>query len=365
MKNIFILLIISIFLFCNCSQLHFASFHCTEGNTECEQLGNVDWLSKKPIDILVVLDNSEKMQKVNSQVTANLNQFLQCIEPVDWRLTVVSSVKKDGEFEKPGSLVGWELEGQIYDKPYISANTRDYEKIFFDTVSLNSGCEFPPYCEEGSNQPLSAVQNFLDNKDTYQDFLRENTTLTTVIVSSSDQVGNSSNEGIAQATLSSVLGKAGYGSEQFMNLTVMPISSKESNCIESNSGSSFMKKAGSVIWNVTKFAGMIYSAGAFGTALPGIMGVSILDNAVSSSAEKENTSEIYKFSKLSGGESFNLCDQDFGSSLSYMVLKKINIENRLPDECKEILAKRQEEQKKQAEQKRQAQELPLWSTYGL
>ena len=108
---------------------------------------------KTSLDVLIILENSKSMEKFSHIVAPQLTQFVKCVEPLNWKVGILSSMwKKKGERNNNGGgayssfLMPMEKQGQISNKVWINSGTYDYQKIFFDTVSLNSGCSLPPYC---------------------------------------------------------------------------------------------------------------------------------------------------------------------------------------------------------------------------
>ena len=323
---------VSVFFF-NCSDLYMSSSNCigNEGR-ECKQQGDSSWLAKKPTDILVVIDNSPKGEELNAQVAANLSQFVQCIDPVDWRVGVISSVeKKSGSTHTLGHLINLEMNGEVSVEKFVSANTLNYQKVLSDTVSMRSGCTFPPHCNNGSHKPLSAVKAFMEretNRSTSDAFLRSYAPLAIILVSSSDEDmgGLFSSSGTSSGmALSSVYGH--YSENKFMALTVTKPADND-NCLRTfrdtaSDGAGYVTKAGEVYGLVT--------------LNPAVMFISSLLSELSESLlTNKPPEELIKFAKNSGGYAFNICKPTFGKAMAYSVLEKMNIAERFPEKCKKI-----------------------------
>ena len=308
----------SLFFF-NCSELYLSSWSCveTEGH-QCKRTGDTSWLIKKPLDVLVVMDNSSKGKKLNSQITANLNQFVRCIEPVDWRLGIISGVEdEDNSSTALGHLMNIEVNGEISTEKFISVNTIGYQKILSDTVSLRSGCDYPPYCNKGSHKPLSAVKAFMEMEavkgGANTAFLRDYAPLTIIFVSSSDEeTGMFSSSGTSpEMALSSVYNH--YSENKFMALTAVKPGNKD-NCLTTfgdttHNGMEHLTTAGEIYGMVTLNPVVVF-------------GSSLLSDISESVFTDKPPEELVNFAKSSGGYAFNICKPAFGKAMAYSVLKK-------------------------------------------
>ncbi len=360
-------------LFFNCSRLSISQY-CSEdeeGNCE-EKQGRSEFLIKKSVDILIVLDNSPLGQKLNPQITANLNQFINCIEPLDWRVGLLSGVENkdspmgmllplEGAEEQTPNLELADTEypaeqetGTEQERPWhssggpeatdteepaeqqpapsslpsqkiISADMENPEKIFSDTVSLSSGCEHPPFCHKGKRKPLSAVKAFMENTEEKEQFLREESTLTVVVVSSSDEKGGwfSDPDTTAKTALTSL--SAEYDPEQLSTFSVTD-SGKTDDCI---------KTAGEVIKKGAGFLGNLGQAIGMITLEP----ITILASASLTyyAADGESPAqELTQFAEAGGGKTFDICKPYFGRALAYGVLQSVDREGQFPEKCQQF-----------------------------
>ncbi len=330
--SIVVIIAISVFFF-NCADLYISAWNCTEdGGYECKQYGDTSFLVEKPMDILIVLDNSSSAQELNSQIVINLNQFLKCIEPVDWRVGVVSGIENE-EVEFFGNLINLEMQGQVSTQNFVSMNTKNYKKVFSDTISLSSGCDYPPYCEEGSHKPLSAVKSFMQKKEGgFDGFLRGYAPLAVIIVSTSDETDGlfSDMETSSKEALEVIYSE--YDEKNFIGLTVTDAENKD-DCITTtgeyiSSGIDFLTDAG-MVYGLVTFEPVTMVASQVISHFSGEM--SVLDD--------EEIPEIVKFAKIAGGSAFDICKPAFGKALAYSVLQKMNMEDRFPDECGQIKRK--------------------------
>ena len=322
---------VSVFFF-NCSDLYLSSWNCmeSEGN-KCEQQGDISWLVKKPLDILMVVDNSSKGKELNPQVVSNVSQFVRCMEPVDWRAGIISGVATGDSHDTLGHLINLEMNGEVSVEKFVSVHTLNYQKVLSDTVSMRSGCHYPPGCHKGPHRPLSAVKAFMEretNKRTPKAFLRNYAPVAIVLISSSDEsVGffSSSSSTSAQMALSSVYKH--YNEDQFMAFTVTK-QANNNDCLHTfddtvSSGTKYMTKAGEIYGLITLNPVVMFVA-------------SLLSNLSDGVLTNEPPEELVSFAKESGGYVFDICKPTFGKAMAYGVLKKMNIEQRFPEECKKI-----------------------------
>lgn len=382
-------LLTSSYFFTACSQLYITStamdsIGCDEHNKSdlCNKnKGDISLLKKKSLDVVLVLNNLKDHQELNSHVTTNLNKFLQCIDDVvDWKIGIVSSVY-DSDF--PGNYFGnfmdLEIPTQtqaiaptdnenlyIYDEEqfvinkdvdainpseapvvvhksnpliqneasFLSNNilTRDvknYEMIFSNTISLESGCENPPYClEDGKNQPLKSVKNFmekqLNNKNKFNNFLREYAFLAVIVLSPTDEdTSFFSSTDVKSQNLSEFF-NANYSYDKFMALTVTN-SYKKDDCLLT--GDEAISHSMNVVTSAAAIYGII-SSNPLVTIL-----ISLVDDFFNTNTD---SSEIIKFTKQTKGYAFDICKPSFGNSLAYSVLQKMQQEDRFSDKCKQL-----------------------------
>ena len=324
-------------LFFNCSELYISSWNCIEdGEHQCGQYGDIELLSKKSVDIVVVMDNSTKGQELNSQITSNLNRFLKCIEEVvDWQIGVVSSVEDKNSIDNLGQLIDLELKGEISIKKIISSDIKNYEMVFSDTISMESGCSYPPYCNNGNNKPLSAVKSFIHKevyKDQFSSFLRNYASLAVIVISPSDEEDGmlSSSSTSAQDALASVYEH--YDKDQFIGLTVTD-SGTENDCIHTVRDT--ISKGVRTIETAATIYGLIMMNPLI-TILASILSGFFDYNPI----EGSQPVEIVQFAKSAGGYAFDICKPSFGNSLAYSLLRKVEMEDRFPDDCKRFKQQR-------------------------
>ena len=323
--------------FFNCSELYLSSYNCVENEMRnCKQNGDIGWLEKKSMDILITLDNSSDGQDLNPRVTSNLNQFLKCMEVVDWKVGIVPGVKGSSPGNSLGVLVNTELSGQISTQKFITSDTVNYEQVFSDTVSLKSGCSYPPYCSDGSIKPLSAVKSFVHRQAGREEsFLRKGTAFAVIVISSKDESSGMFSSDItdAQGALASVYEH--YAEDDFIGLVVTG-SNTRGDCVD---------QSGSAISNSVKYIGKAGNAYGFITMNPLVMLASslLVDFSSATSIADQSPGELINFAKGSGGYVFDICKPSFGKVLAFSLLKKLEKESHFPEECKQFKVLKEED----------------------
>ena len=366
--------IILCLLFAHCARMSISS-QCVkdeEGVCQTEQQGKTKLLVKKSVDILIVLDNSSKGQKLNPQITANLNQLIQCIEPLDWQVGVISgvedknspmghliSVERDklkfnqekptpqkkprqsynrllsreekelAEIEAKSHKTG-DFNSNLAHSPIhpkvISPHMADYKQAFANTVSLSSGCDKPPFCHKGKRKPLSALQAFMHNEEDKTQLLRESAHLAVVVVSSSDEAGGGFFAGqvvSAQEALSAV--SLDYSSHKWTAFAVTD-AGQTNDCI--NTAKDFARKGTNFLATIGDIAGML-------TMDPLIMlGSAILKSQANK--PQKSTQELSQFVSGGGGQTFDICKPFFGRAVAYSLLKSVDRESQFPETCKQF-----------------------------
>ena len=156
----------------------------------------VDTIGTHPIDVLFVIDSSGSMAPVltRENMYNKFKFFLSDMKALDWRIlfTNASYSKPKGitgifkrERQNGGALNLQNIEG-IMDKKYLDSTVRDYEDVFFDTISREKGdsCRLPPGCSGKNEQPLKALRSsFLLNRE----FTRRAADFVAVIVTTTDE----------------------------------------------------------------------------------------------------------------------------------------------------------------------------------
>ena len=325
----FFFTLLFVFLAVNCSELHFSSWNCVEeGGRECESYGDTKWLFKNPVDILITLDGTSSLRKLNPHVTAHFNQFLKCMEPLNWKIGLLSSAQDKSKDSRFGGLLRLEEGGLASSKKTLTQYKNNYFKVFNDSISLESGCALPPYCGKGPFQPLESLNVFMEEKSS--SFLRKNTPLVYIMVSSKHQQKKSmfSKKPVkGENVLSFFDQKNKKDSREFMSLAVLPPAGPDE-CVKTFGGQLARGTRG--LANAGQVYGLI-------TANPGILLSSVLIGQASQGrgiSPKER--EIAHFAQQSGGHTLNLCSPDFGKAMAYTLFQHLKIEDKFPEECRTV-----------------------------
>ena len=323
-----LMLLCPVFLF-NCAELYFASLDCSDEDGEsssfCQHLGDTNLLVKHPMDILFVLNNSEEMQGLNNKVSNNLKQFLRCMEPVDWRVGFISTVNNDATYV--GELMPLEMNGQLSIKRFIRQDMDDYEDLFNQSVSLSSGCHLPPYCGDESVTTMDAIQAFMNNPINQELFLREKTPLTTVVISSMEDSGEST----ADSTLSAVRTIHPSYANNFMNL-IVTVPGTTDDCVETvgdslSNGMDKVSGAATIVGLATGNPLLIVGAGFFDM----VSSLFFSNDKIKKDLKKI---EMIRLTTLTGGRVLNVCHPNFGEAIAFSIMERIEMEESISEDCK-------------------------------
>lgn len=331
-------LLLSMSLVSSCSDLHFTVGYsdCISGDRDCTYKGDTTLLYKEPMDVLIVLDNSKKAKDINPHILANLNQFLQCMKPIGWKVGVVSGVYDRSESETFGQLMRMEVNGLLSSKNSLNQHDDNYSQIFHNTISLESGCASPPFCSDGKLQPLNAIKSFMDNQQESRQFLREQTPLSTIVISSSEKQRKPlfSSAPASSQELLSFLQRGYYGQpEHFISLAALP---------PGTAGDCVITK-GDVLFAGAQELNKMGQVYAFSAADPmAFLASTIIGDIIISQFHKdEKIYDIARFAHDTGGKVVDLCSPHFGKALAYLIFQKLGVQNKFPNECRSIYRNRE------------------------
>lgn len=130
---------------------------------------------KSLVDILIVADTSESMYHHLSNLGRSLSDLLLVISHYNWQIGITSA--DHGDHEDPlglqqswrdhigeaqgkfGGLMNLENGEEILKAKILTAKTKDYEDVFFHTLSHepDRDCYRPPYCHPRLEQPLRSL----------------------------------------------------------------------------------------------------------------------------------------------------------------------------------------------------------------
>ena len=308
--------------FFNCSKITVVSQCVEDENGIClKRQGNTQLLSKKSVDILLVLDNSPLGQKLSPQITDNLNQMVQCIEPLDWQIGIIYGTQNK---KTPMGKLLTIKQGDT--AKFISPDMPHYKQAFQHTVSLTSSCDKLASCpKKGKQKPLSALQAFMQNTEEKALFLRESATLAVVLVSSSDEKKRlfSRPEVSPQEVLSSI--SLDYSSDQWIAHAVTSAGQKD-DCIKT--ATDFVQKGAGFVAKMGQVVGII-------TVNPLIiLGSSVLK--YQADKPRPRAKKLSQFVSGGGGQIFDICKPFFGRAVAYSILKSVNRESQFPKSCQQF-----------------------------
>ncbi len=335
-----------VFFLFNCAELHFSSWHdCSDKEYKdseyCEHKGDTDLLIKKPVDVLFVLGNSEKLRKKNILITSNLKKFLKCLEPSDWQVGFIAS--SDNELSEKGELMPLEFQGQLSNHRFLNADTEDYSILFSHSVSTSSGCNLPPYCAEDPPKPLDVIRAFMSHhhSEAHKAFLRKKASLAIISVSLAaeedevDEKDKNKEDGIttAEETLSSV--QTGYSGDmdQFIYFTVTAPGTSD-DCIETvgdrvSKGIQATANLGTELGLMMSNPLVLIGSTIFGAVTAGF-------NNDEDEIKKTKSLQMSRLTTMTGGRVLNLCHPAFGQALAYSVLEHIGMEERISSDCQTL-----------------------------
>ena len=324
-------LLISIGFISSCSDLQFNGQVDCLTDDDCAYRGDTKLLYKNPIDLLIVLDNSKKAKDINPHIVANLDQFLQCMKPLGWKVGLVSGVYNRSESESFGQLIHTEINGLLSNKNSLTQHDENYAQIFHNTVSLQSGCASPPFCYDGKLQPLSAIKSFMENQQENKPFLREQTPLSTIVISSSEKQKKPAFSSAAPASSQELVAflRQGYYRQQrhLMGLAVLPPGTAQ-DCVPTK---------GDVLFNGAKELNRMGQAYALNSANPmAFLASAIIEDIIGLFHKNEKVYEIALFAQQTGGKVVDLCSQHFGKALAYLIFQKLKVPNKFPEECRTL-----------------------------
>lgn len=327
------MLLCTLFLF-NCSELYFSSLYCSnedEVNGICERHGNAELLMDQLVDVLFVMSQSEEMQDLNPQISNSLRRFLKCMYPSKWQVGFIATVNSDSVLA--GELMPLEHNGQLSTKHFIHSDMKDYEDLFNQSVSLNSGCELPPFCnKEGSATTLHSIKTFMENSNNRDIFFRKDTPLNMVVISPSVEKAN---QVPAESALSAVQAVYPDFADRFNSLTITAPGTKD-DCIKTIKDS---------LSGGAKTISGVATAVGFASANPLVILGASLFNVITSmhfvdseDATKQNIQnrEAVRFSTLTGGRVLNICHPRLGEAIAFSILENIGMEDRISEECKDF-----------------------------
>ncbi len=220
--------------------------------------------SNSQVDILMVIDNSPSMIEEQQKMGTKISSFLSELGQIDWQIGITTTDISGGTFSTNGNLL--KLNG-INDR-ILTNKTPNYNQVFLNTITRpESNCT--DTCPSTNEQPLRAAMMAMEQRDTQnQGFFRPGADLVLVIISDEDEMSNAPPQATTpQMVIDHV--KSIWGNTK--NFTTYAI------IIRPNDYSCFMQNYG--------------GGGTYGTY-------------------------AHTLAQLTGGLEGNICDADYGPSLS-------------------------------------------------
>lgn len=157
---------------------------CVQKNT---QLFRIAGLKDHPIDFIFVLDVSDSMRDDLARIGNAFAPLISQIQETDWQILFTTADHGDHHFirsqnsdrriftqqdwidymgDKPyfGQFMHLEYQGSMLPEKQLSKTIPQYQKVFKDTLTRDAGdnCELPPFCQEGMEQPLRALNSSIE-----------------------------------------------------------------------------------------------------------------------------------------------------------------------------------------------------------
>lgn len=162
--------------------------------------------SKDDLEILLVVDTSTSMDDNLQKIGDNIQSMLSYIKTKNWRMAFTTADHGDhtsstsneswedytGTHPRFGKLMSLEHNKTILNEFILHKEMSLYENIFKDTITREdpSDCDLPPYCQEGNEQPLRAMQATFSRyavDSQAQQFFRPDTDTIALIITDEDE----------------------------------------------------------------------------------------------------------------------------------------------------------------------------------
>ena len=146
------------------------------------QMFRVAGLKDHPVDFIFVLDVSDSMQDDLARIGKAFVPLISQIQETDWHILFTTADHGDHHFsesketgkktftnqqwrdytgDKPyfGQFMPLEHQGSLLLEKQLSKAVPQYQEVFRDTLTRNfeDSCHLPPFCQEGMEQPLRAL----------------------------------------------------------------------------------------------------------------------------------------------------------------------------------------------------------------
>ena len=269
---------------------------CFIKKKEIFEIDNIDFTL---INMLFILDVSLSMEDTLKKIGWGFSDLISTINEFDWQMAFTTANHGDHEyffypnthsavFPPPqkwedykgahpsfGRFMPLQKGRRILKHKILNDHLEDYEDIFYDTITLdyestlNIDCGKPPFCQEGHEQPLRVLKSVMEQADsTHARFFKKDSIFIVFIVTDE----NERSADYAQA-----------------------VSAQE------------VHQTFSKVFDPKKMKMIVH-------------GISIQDNSClleqRKMGEADYSIELNQLTRLTGGLSINICEQDYSSSFS-------------------------------------------------
>ena len=233
----------------------YSSGECPEDEKEESGSSVISPQSRRPVDILFVIDTSNSMYfYLNHAFEKRFKNFIPVINRhLDWRMLFTNAKYSDSGFNAfftgamNGEAMKLESSWKVFKRTYLDNTVPYYGDVFRYTITRDpertgnqgqaeSECLYPPYCQSGSETPLRALKSsFSANKH----LTRKEADFVAVIISNTDE---DPNEGFPSLETKAIINEFEkvYGSNKrlmILNLIVLPGDKK---CLQENNDKQFI-----------------------------------------------------------------------------------------------------------------------------
>jgi len=174
---------------CSIGHVVYSAEHCARMGTSWGQSAQI----RKKVDIAFVLDVGDSMRNYISRLfLERFKNFISTMsDGLDWRWFYLQSDYGESFFpwrtDKKGQFLKLEGPNGIMQSPHIlSSSTGDAARVFMHSITSRSedDCSNPPYCEDFSHRPLTALKASFQNN---QDLIKSTADFVAVIITNRDE----------------------------------------------------------------------------------------------------------------------------------------------------------------------------------
>ena len=233
----------------SCKGNGYTIYSYDECPSETEIRSSLVGQSKRPVDILFVLDTSQSMYfYLNQGFKSRFKKFISIINNLNWRILFTNAGYSTGFFSffnhaMNGEAMKLENADGVLKLKYLDRSVAFYEDVFRYTITRDpkrevydredsnndNECSFPPYCQ-GAEQPIRALQaSFAANKH----LTRKEADFVAIIISNTDENPETDSRAIKVEDIMSEFKKV-YGSQKRLSVLSLIILPGDVNCKNKN-----------------------------------------------------------------------------------------------------------------------------------